>query len=271
MTAMFICIGLGFGTGIILALTGAGGTILAVPLLMLGLNLTVIEAAPIGLLAVCLAAGIGASIALVQGKVRYRAAGYLAMMGSIASPLGIMIAHYLPNVLLTVSFAMLLAYIAWHYFRMSSIQQPSPSDHSALPCLLSDTSGRLVWNAPCFRALTLSGLTAGFLSGLLGVGGGFIINPSLRKISNLSLQTILGTTLAVVTLISLVGVISAMMISTIRWPIAIPFISSTIAGMLLGRYLSRYITESRSQQLFALLAGCCAVFILFRAGYSIVQ
>lgn len=264
MTTTLICIGLGFGTGIILALTGAGGTILAVPLLMLGLNLTVVEAAPIGLLAVSLAAGIGASIALIQGKVRYRAAGYLAIIGSIASPLGIMIAQYLPNVLLTALFAILLTSIAWHYFRMSSVKLPSPAEHFAVPCQLNDASGRLVWNVPCFRALTISGLTAGFLSGLLGVGGGFIINPALKKISNLSLQTILGTTLAVVTLISMVGVISAMMISTLRWPIAIPFISSTIAGMLLGRYLTRYTTESRSQQLFALLAGCIAIGILFQ-------
>lgn len=264
MTATLICIGLGFGTGIILALTGAGGTILAVPLLMLGLNLTVVEAAPIGLLAVSLAAGIGASIALIQGKVRYRAAGYLAIIGSIASPLGIMIAQHLPNVLLTALFAILLTSIAWHYFRMSSVKLPSPSEHFSVPCQLNDASGRLVWNAPCFRALTISGLTTGFLSGLLGVGGGFIINPALKKISNLSLQTILGTTLAVVALISMVGVISASLMSTIRWSIAIPFVSSAIVGMLFGRYLVNYLPESRSHQLFALLACIIAIGLLFQ-------
>lgn len=265
MTATLICIGLGFGTGIVLALTGAGGTIIAVPLLVLSLNLPVVEAAPIGLLAVSLAALIGASIALTQGNVRYRAAGYLAIIGSIVSPLGIMIAQYLPNMLLTVLFAMLLAYIAWRHFKIGSVPQPSLSERFSVPCLLNDASGRLVWNAPCFRALTFSGLIAGFLSGLLGVGGGFIINPALKKISNLTLQAILGTTLAVVALISMVGVISAMLISTLQWSIAIPFVCGTIAGMLSGRYLTRYVTESRSQQLFALLAASIAIVMLYKA------
>ena len=167
MATILISIGLGLSIGILLALTGAGGTLLAVPLLMLSLNLTVVEAAPIGLLAVSLAALIGASIALTQGAVRYRAAGYLAIIGSIVSPLGIMIAQYLPNILLTTLFAILLTYIAWHYFQMSSARNPSLSERFSTPCLLNDASGRLVWNAPCFRALTFAGLIAGFFFGLI--------------------------------------------------------------------------------------------------------
>lgn len=270
MTITLICVGLGLGTGIILALTGAGGTIIAVPLLVLSLNLSVVEAVPIGLLAVSLAALIGASIALAQGNVRYRAAGYLAIMGSIVSPLGIIAAQHLPNILLTVLFAILLTYIAWRHFKISSAPRTSLSERFSVPCLLNDASGRLVWNAPCFRALTFSGLIAGFLSGLLGVGGGFIINPALKKISNLSMQTILGTTLAVVALISMVGVISAILISTLQWSIAIPFVSSTIVGILFGRYLARYVTESRSQQLFASLAACVAIVMLYKAISSVL-
>ena len=63
-------IGLGAIIGAILALTGAGGGILAVPLLVFGLGLSMVQAAPIGLLAVGLAAGVGALLGLRQGVVR---------------------------------------------------------------------------------------------------------------------------------------------------------------------------------------------------------
>ena len=73
--------GLGAIIGAILALTGAGGGILAVPLLVFGLGLSMVEAAPIGLLAVGLAASVGAVLGLRQGIVRYRAAGFVAGIG----------------------------------------------------------------------------------------------------------------------------------------------------------------------------------------------
>ncbi|MGK9867820.1 sulfite exporter TauE/SafE family protein, partial [Salmonella enterica subsp. enterica] len=61
--------GLGAIIGAVLALTGAGGGILAVPLLVFGLGLSMVEAAPIGLLAVGLAAGVGAVLGLRKGVV----------------------------------------------------------------------------------------------------------------------------------------------------------------------------------------------------------
>ena len=65
---------MGAAVGIVLALTGAGGGILAVPLLVFGLHLQMSQAAPVGLLAVGLAASVGALLGLREGVVRYRAA-----------------------------------------------------------------------------------------------------------------------------------------------------------------------------------------------------
>ena len=78
---LLISILLGFITGLVLALTGAGGTVIAIPLLMFGLHLVIAEAAPIALLAICLSSAAGAMYAHKQGKDRYRAAGFLAMTG----------------------------------------------------------------------------------------------------------------------------------------------------------------------------------------------
>jgi uncharacterized membrane protein YfcA len=63
---------LGLAVGFILALTGAGGSILAIPLLMFGLNMSLTQAAPIALLAVMCAASVGAAQGLHIGIVRYK-------------------------------------------------------------------------------------------------------------------------------------------------------------------------------------------------------
>ncbi|MEJ7806353.1 MAG: TSUP family transporter, partial [Telluria sp.] len=75
---MFTMVFLGMLTGVVMGLTGAGGGILAVPLLVFGLQLSVAEAGPIALLAVGAAAGVGALLGLRAGIVRYRAAVLVA-------------------------------------------------------------------------------------------------------------------------------------------------------------------------------------------------
>ena len=88
---------LGSVVGVVLALTGAGGAIIAVPLLIFGLHLAIADAAPIALFAVSVSAALGALLALKRGKVRYRAAGLLALAGLAASPLGVFLAQRIPN------------------------------------------------------------------------------------------------------------------------------------------------------------------------------
>jgi uncharacterized membrane protein YfcA len=84
---------LGGVVGLILALTGAGGGILAVPLLVFGAGATVAEAAPVGLMAVGMAATLGAVLGLRAGNVRYRAALLIAATGMLLSPAGLWIAR----------------------------------------------------------------------------------------------------------------------------------------------------------------------------------
>ena len=107
---------LGGVVGLILALTGAGGAIVAVPLLLFVLHLDVAEAAPLALLAVGLSAGMGAIIGLRAGIVRYRAAGFIALTGILGSPVGLSLAHRLPNGPLALLFAGVLAFVAFRMF-----------------------------------------------------------------------------------------------------------------------------------------------------------
>ncbi|MCO6428003.1 sulfite exporter TauE/SafE family protein [Nitrosomonas communis] len=267
METSLISILLGSFTGIVLALTGAGGTIVAVPLLMLSLHLTVAEAAPISLLAVGLSAAIGALLAFRQKRVRYRAAGFIALTGALVSPAGVWIAQRLPDTALTLLFAGVLAYAAQQMLRQR-LHEKDIDMHTAAPCTLDEISGRLIWTVPCFSALAFTGTTAGFLSGLLGVGGGFVMVPALRKITNLPIWSILATSLAITALIATTGVISAILIGAMQWSIAIPFCAGTIAGMLLGKTVADRFAGPGLQRAFAILAGCIAIGMIAKVVWT---
>lgn len=263
---------LGSLVGIVLALTGAGGAIIAVPLLIFSLHLAIAEAAPIALLAVSLSAAIGAMLALKLGKVRYRAAGLIAVSGVLTAPIGIWAAHKLPNAPLTLLFAIVLAYVALHMLRQSKVAAAGIEETcpAAVPCQLDSAIGRLIWTEPCARALAISGAVAGALSGLLGVGGGFVVVPALRKATNLQMQSILATSLAVIALISATGVASAVLIGGMDWSIGLPFSAGAIAGMVAGGIFAGRFAGPKLQQSFAVLALCVAlgmvVKVLLTAG-----
>jgi uncharacterized protein len=264
---LLISAALGSLVGAILALTGAGGAIIAVPLLVFGLGLGVAQAAPIGLLAVGLSAGLGALLALREGKVRYKAAALMATAGAIVSPVGLWVAHRVPDAPLTLVFACVLGMVATRMFRQKSgATHGGPECASSdLPCRLNADRGKLEWTAPCARALAFSGVLSGFLSGLLGVGGGFVIVPALRRASDIPMQGIVATSLAVIALVSTAGVIASAASGHMLWLNALPFAAGALAGMIGGRRAARHVSGTRLQQSFAAFAGCVAVGMAVKA------
>jgi uncharacterized protein len=273
-TATLVSAALGSVVGLILALTGAGGAIVAVPLLVFGLGLGVAQAAPIGLFAVALSAGIGALLALREGTVRYKAAALMAATGAVISPAGLWVAHRVPDAPLMLVFALVLARVAWRMFRqqggpahdLHGGAKPCPSD---LPCRLNLERGKLDWTAPCARALAVSGAAAGFLSGLLGVGGGFVIVPALKRASDIPMRGIVATSLAVIALVSTAGVAASAASGHMLWLNALPFAAGSLAGMLGGRGFARHVSGARLQQSFAVFAGCVAVSMAVKAVHAL--
>ena len=113
MQTLALVMTLGALIGMVMALTGAGGGVLAIPLLVFGLHLPVQQAAPVALVAVGLAALIAAALGLRQRIVRYRAAALIGSVGMLIAPLGVMLAQWLPNRPLLGAFALVLMYSAW--------------------------------------------------------------------------------------------------------------------------------------------------------------
>jgi uncharacterized protein len=258
---------MGVLVGFVLAVTGAGGAIIAVPLLVFGLHLGMAEAGPVGLLAVAIAAATGAVLGLRAGTVRYRAAALMAVAGGLMSPIGIWAAQRVPNAPLAAVFAAVLALVAVRMLRQARREQQGIAISAAStppPCRLDPAVGRLRWNSRCAVALAAVGAVAGFLSGLLGVGGGFILVPSLLALSDLPMKTVIATSMGVLALVSVVGVASASIGGHMQWQVGWPFAAGALAGMLAGRRFASGLAGPRLQQGFAVLALAIAAGLVVK-------
>lgn len=262
---MLVSASLGAIVGLILAVTGAGGAIIAVPLLIFVLHWDVAHAAPVALLAVAASSLVGTVMGLRSAIVRYRAAFLMAGFGSVMTPLGVLVAHHLPPAPLALIFSAVLAFVAVRMFRQASVSLgESPPAQRSAACKLNSETGRFDWNAPCAKALSQAGLLTGFLSGLLGVGGGFLIVPSLRSATDLPMNSIIATSLMVIALISASAVSVSAAAGHLDAAVAFPFAGGAVAAMLAGRIVAGRLAGPRLQQSFAVLAGVVAVSLAIR-------
>ena len=259
-----ISILLGLFVGLVLALTGAGGSVIAVPLLAFFLNLSILQAAPIGLIAVTFAAAIGAIQGLRAGIVRYKAAALMAAFGVALAPAGVWFAHRIPNQWLHLVFSIVLIAVAWRIWKQDLATPTIAEENPAFACAVNPATSKLFWTASCTKRLITVGSLSGFLSGLLGVGGGFVIVPTLRKFSNLALNAIVATSLAIIALVSAVSVASYMLHGQINWQIAMPFMLATATGMLAGRTLAGKLSSQFTQRSFAILAWLIAAMLIYQ-------
>jgi uncharacterized protein len=249
---------LGAVIGTVLALTGAGGGVLSVPLLVLFLRLPVQVAAPVSLLAVGLASALGAAMGLREGIVRYRAAMLIGFVGMVAAPLGLHAAHHLPQRTLVAGFGALMLFLAWRQWRPHTAKAGTQVPQ----CQVDPSDGRFIWTSPCARALAATGAVSGFLSGLIGVGGGFIIVPSLNKHSTLTLPSAQATSLAVIALVSAGSTVSAVWNGQLSWTVATPFAAGALLALWVGRMLAKRMSRKRLQQIFAWVCAATGLLML---------
>ena len=264
---------LGIVVGLVLGLTGAGGSILAVPLLMAGLGWTLPQAAPVALLAVCAASTFGTVVAWDVAFVRYRAALLMGFAALFTAPLGLKLAATAPLPILSGIFAAVLAAVA---VRMLVQARRAPAEAAIVRATVAgdgsvaqgrwvrlNERGRIAWNAVSLTTVGAIGAVTGFVAGLLGVGGGFVIVPALRAVSGLSMHSAVATSLMAIALISAGAVAGAAIQGVeIAWPAALPFVLGALGGILAGRRLAPRIAGARLQEIFAV------VMLLVAAGLA---
>jgi uncharacterized membrane protein YfcA len=199
-------------------------------------------------------------LALRAGQVRWRAALLIGSTGMLAAPLGVALAQRVPQAVLVLVFAAFLLWTAWRMAMPGAAAQPSIQP----PCIRPPGQTRIRWSRSCALALARVGAVAGLLSGLLGVGGGFVIVPALDRHSNLDLPTIQATSLAVIALVALAGLSAASWQGTLAWSAAAPFTLAVAAGLLLGRRLAGYLSPQVLRRIFAAVAVVVALLLLGR-------
>jgi len=256
---------LGILIGAVMGLTGAGGGILAVPALVAGMGWSMQQAAPVALIAVSGGAALGAAEAWRRRLVRYRAAFLIAAIALPFTALGLRLAQVLPQRVLLVLFAWALLMSALRSAWKLRHAQAAVGAPGALGRINPDT-GRFHWNWPTAFLFAAIGAIAGFMTGLLGVGGGFVIVPLLQRFTNVSMHGVVATTLLVIALVGGSGVVMALgQGATLPWPATALFAFATAAGLLLARWGGRRLDERHVQAGFAAVLVGVALWLLARA------
>ncbi|MFZ6816392.1 sulfite exporter TauE/SafE family protein [Undibacterium sp. Rencai35W] len=262
LIALFI----GLIVGAIMGLTGAGGGIIAVPALVQAMGWQMQQAMPVALLAVTAGAVVGTVEGFRKKLVRYRAAIVMALVGMPLTTAGVLAAQTLPQSWLMTVFAGILLIVAVRLFRHSAQAASHPSDAQAPPLLcINNVTGRFDWTLTTSLVIAGIGGIAGFVTGLLGVGGGFVVVPMLRRYTNLSMHGAVATSLLVIALVGSAGVASAVMHgAVIPLEFTAFFMLSSALGMLAGRYIGRHLREHTVQIAFAGLLVLVALNFIYR-------
>jgi uncharacterized membrane protein YfcA len=238
--------------GITLGLLGGGGSILAVPILKYALGFGAEEAIASSLAVVGATSLFGAASHWREGRVRWRTGlvfGLVAMAGAFLG------AKYFSPLLSGSSqlalFGVVMLVAAFFMFREGECPRDAPGTEK----------GSL---AGTYLLLLLAlGSAVGVLTGLVGVGGGFLIVPALVLLAKVPMKEAVGTSLMVIALNSFAGFAGYMGEVSFRWgPMAL-FAALAVAGSFAGTYLVRFVPQGALKRSFAVFLIVMAAFILY--------
>ncbi|HET7315744.1 sulfite exporter TauE/SafE family protein [Salinisphaera sp.] len=260
--------------GLALGLTGGGGSIFALPLLIYGLGLAPRDAVAISLIAVAATAMVGAIEGALRRVVEWRAAAIFAAAGICFAPLGVWLGGQVPGGVTVLGFAALMLIVAVsmivkarrqpEHARVIRARVAEQASADATTVCRYSGDGRLRLTAPCSFALLGAGVLVGVLSGFFGVGGGFLIVPALMLVTAMGIHRAVATSLLVIALVGSSGVISAVVAGRHIEPATTAlFMIGGIIGMGGGRVLARYLAGHALQFVFAGGMIALAVFMLF--------
>ena len=250
-TALLVAMVLGLVIGALLGLLGGGGSILAVPALIYGVGQPLAAAVPTALLVV----GISSAAAVLPRlpQVQWRLAAIFGATGAAAAFGGTAVSRLLDPAVVLFGFAVVMVVAALRMLRSS--------DDAGGSCALP--GGGVNWRS-CLPRAAASGVVVGFLTGLFGVGGGFLIIPALTLLLSLPMATAVATSLVIIVINSVAGFTAHLSDAPIEVGIAVAFTIAAVLGSLATGHLAPRLPGERLRRWFAYL-------VLAVAGYVIAQ
>ncbi len=233
------------GIGLSLGLTGAGGSILTLPVLVHLAGMPPQQAVGPSLLIVGLAAFVGCLQRARAGDIHYRAVGMFGVSGAVGAVLGSRLTPLLSPDALMLVFAALMGLVAVRMFR------PIGSEPRPLP------------ECKPVRCLG-AGLITGILTGFLGVGGGFLLVPALMRFARLPLKMAAGTSLAIIAVNAAVGFLSHLGATPIPWTLVGVYSALAALGAWGGGAISSRLPGQGLRRAFAWLVAATAAFVVWR-------
>ncbi|MFI0141801.1 sulfite exporter TauE/SafE family protein [Streptomyces luteogriseus] len=245
MSALVLALFAGAVVGLALGALGGGGSVLAVPALIYLLGFTPAAATTAALIIVT-ATSLTALYAHARtGDVRWKAGALFAAAGLLPAAAAGAAAARLPQPVLTAAFAGVAALAAVAMLRPAR-SAPGPAADGARQAKAAGTGAGL-----------------GALTGLLGVGGGFLAVPALVTVLAFEMQAAVGTSLLVISANSLASLTTrGATTAGVDWAVVGPFAGAAILGAWDGKRLAAKVTGSLLQRIFGVVLLAVAVFML---------
>ena len=240
--------------GLSLGLLGGGGSILTVPILVYALGFEAKQAIAMSLAIVGATSLFGALGHWRAGNVNLRVAAIFGAVAMAGTFLGARLAVFFSGAAQLVLFALVMLLAAYFMLRQRSPLEPD----GALPA-----HGAALAELPLAK-IALEGLAVGVLTGLVGVGGGFLIVPALVLLGKVPMKEAVGTSLLVIALKSAAGFAGYLGQVEIPWTALLLFTAASLAGIFGGVFLVRFVSPKQLQRGFALFLVAMGAFILFQ-------
>lgn len=234
--------------GLSLGLLGGGGSILTVPILVYVLGFEAKQAIAMSLAVVGGTAAVGGIRHWQAGNVDWRVAALFGVVATAGTYLGARLAVFFSGAAQLTLFAVVMLVAAVFMFR-----DRSPGVRSTGPRGIGATI-----------LIVLEGLAVGILTGLVGVGGGFLIVPALVLLARMPMKLAIGTSLVVIAAKSFGGFLGYLGQVEIPWGFLGGFTAVATAGIFVGAHLIRYVSQERLKRAFAVFLVVMAIFILYR-------
>ena len=258
-----LAVGLGLLIGLVVGALGGGGSVLTVPALVFALGLTAQAATTASLVLVGITSAVASVAHARSGHTRWREGLLLAAAGVPASLLGTWLNHLVAEDVLLLCFAalMLIAATGMLLRRAPAAGADDPAGVDA-PV---EGGGLGRW-----LRLAVAGSGIGFLTGFLGVGGGFIIVPALVLALHFPIAVAVGTSLLVIALNAVVALLARAGTGGFEWDVIVPVTAAAVLASFAGKQVADRLPAHRLTQGFAVLLVLVAAYVGVRAVLGLV-